>query len=241
MDIRKLLLPVIPKPILHMYRSFRCQRKKTLSQFGQDFWVFGEAFNGKQNGYFLEVGAAEGTVLSNTFLLEKKFGWRGICIEANPLLFQELADIRKSTCLNVCIDNQEGTVDYLLDGFLSGIIDASMDNRLENVEKEDARVIKVKTRDLFSILEEQKAPQVIDYFSIDVEGAETRILSEFPFDKYRFNCITMERPTKELRNILKQKGYVLIKEIPDLDAFYIHESFRTHYYQNMIAFWKGFA
>ena len=42
----------------------------------------------KENGYFVEFGAADGKYLSNTYLMEKKFKWKGIlCEPANN--FQE--------------------------------------------------------------------------------------------------------------------------------------------------------
>jgi FkbM family methyltransferase len=43
----------------------------------------------KSDGYFVEVGAHDGISLSNTFGLIE-IGWTGICIEANPVVFQKL-------------------------------------------------------------------------------------------------------------------------------------------------------
>jgi hypothetical protein len=37
--------------------------------------------NGKKNGTFLEIGAFQAKQISNTFLLEKKFDWKGISID----------------------------------------------------------------------------------------------------------------------------------------------------------------
>ena len=38
----------------------------------------------KRGGFFVEIGAYNGVDLSNTYLLEKSFGWTGILAEPNP-------------------------------------------------------------------------------------------------------------------------------------------------------------
>lgn len=248
MALRTLLKRLCPESIRTLYRFVndyrfltKLQRKKSLSQAGQDFWVFGEVFNGKCNGYFLEVGAAHGHALSNTFLLEKRYHWRGLCIEANPILFRDLKHTRSAICLNLCLDSTEGEVDFLIRGMVGGIIDKNTDNESKYFASEHKDIVKVKTKTLYSILKAQNAPNVIDYFSLDVEGAEERVLSTFPFNEYIFNCLTIERPGKKLKEILGLNGYILIKEIPGLDAFYIHESFLSNYERNCNEFWGNYC
>ena len=43
------------------------------SQLGQDVHVLNEIYKGKQNGYFVEIGAYDGIEYSNTFLMEKDY------------------------------------------------------------------------------------------------------------------------------------------------------------------------
>ena len=54
------------------------------SQCRQDEWVLEET-NKKRNGYFVEFGATDGKTISNTYGLEKDYGWTGIVAEANPI------------------------------------------------------------------------------------------------------------------------------------------------------------
>src|SRR5215510_4291407 len=58
------------------------------SQMGQDKWVSEEVFPGVTNGFFLDVGSGDGTLLSNTKALEQK-GWTGICIDPFPKNMQD--------------------------------------------------------------------------------------------------------------------------------------------------------
>ena len=145
------------------------------SQAGQDFWVYGEAFNQKRNGYFLDIGAHDGINISNTYILESKYQWSGLCIEANPTTFKKLVLNRNSQCVNACVDTDEGLVDFALRDGRGGIADKHLDNSVDAKNHHDT--IKLKTTSLESLLKIYNAPSIIDYLSIDVEGAEARILA----------------------------------------------------------------
>lgn len=203
-----------------------------LSQQGQDCWVYGEVFNEKKGGYFLDIGAHDGLNLSNTYILERRYGWTGICIEANPDSYALLKKNRRATCVNACLDCRDGVVEFCKRGMMGGIISQNTDNR----EPQSCEVVKLKTRTLDALLKEQNAPRVIDYLSMDVEGAEERVFSSLNFSEYSFNCMTIERPTEVLRTTFKENGYVHIKEIPDNDCFFVHQSFMSSYLANLTLF-----
>lgn len=207
----------------------------SLSQAGQDYWVFGEVFNERRGGYFLDVGAHDGLTISNTYLLEKRYGWTGLCVEANPSTFRKLAGNRRAKCLNVCLDRDEGEVEFALRDVLGGIVDPTLDNRASDM---NGSIIRVKTVPLQKLLKEHAAPQVIDYLSIDIEGAEERVLGSFDFTAYRFNCITIERPSPALRALLDRHEYTLIKEIHGLDCFYVRREFLNEHKRNLFAFYE---
>jgi hypothetical protein len=120
-------------------------------------------------------------------------------------------------------------VEFVLFRELGGIIADDTDNNMAIRSKqiEDARskgaVIRLATVPLANVLDEINAPSTIDFFSFDVEGAETRILRRFPFDRYRFLSLTVERPTAELNEVLFLNGYIFVKNL-SFDSFYVHES-----------------
>ena len=68
------------------------------SQSMQDIFVM-SMLNGKRNGVYVEIGADQPRVISNTYLLEKDFDWSGISFEldANKVAF--FNTIRKNKCL----------------------------------------------------------------------------------------------------------------------------------------------
>jgi hypothetical protein len=63
------------------------------SQAYQDMFVL-TMLNGKNNGTFVEIGTFHPTEISNTYLLEKQFGWRGISIDINNI--PEYCNMRES-------------------------------------------------------------------------------------------------------------------------------------------------
>jgi FkbM family methyltransferase len=205
----------------------------SLSQAGQDFWVYAEAFNEMQNGYFVDVGANDGLTLSNTYLLERRYNWSGILVEANPQLCHEIAIHRQAKCVNVCVDEREGNVSFVMDGLFGSIMS---DEKADSQGR--ANVVEVPSSSLANILRTNDAPHIIDYLSIDIEGAEDKALLGFPFSEYIFRCLTIERPSHELHERLVKNRYQLIKRIPELDNFYIHADFSAEYTRNLGRFWK---
>jgi FkbM family methyltransferase len=212
-------------------------RPATVSQAGQDFWVAGEVFNEKQQGFFVDCGAADGLTISNTALLEQQFGWTGICIEADAAYYQALCRNRRATCIHACLDGEVRDVEFCQRQLLGGIVGTDVDNPPPTGGLATGPTIRLRTRTLAEILEACGAPATIDYLTMDVEGAEERILLGFPFERYLFRCLTIERPKPALRQRLARHGYVAVKEIPGLEVFYIHADFLAEYTSNVFAFW----
>jgi hypothetical protein len=72
--------------------------KNNQSQVFQDMFVL-MALNGKTNGKYLEIGAHEPIVHSNTYILEKDFNWKGVSLEIDNNLVNKFNGIRDNFCL----------------------------------------------------------------------------------------------------------------------------------------------
>ncbi len=187
---------------------------------------------GRRLGFFLDLAAGDGISSNNTVVMERELEWTGIAIEPNRDAFAALSANRSCMCLPDCIDEKPGTVTFLPNGDAGGIVDVDTDNtpliRLGLLAKWDraGRLQTLRTRTLANVLDETKAPSVIDYFSFDVEGAETRILRSFPFDRYTFLAVTIERPTPEINALLFRNGYLFVRNVV-ADSFYVHHTTPT--------------
>ena len=67
------------------------------SQAGQDKFVL-ESLDYKRNGFYVEIGAYHSTEISNTYLLEKDYGWSGISFEIAQDRVEEFNLNRKNKC-----------------------------------------------------------------------------------------------------------------------------------------------
>jgi tetratricopeptide (TPR) repeat protein len=72
--------------------------KNNQSQVFQDMFVL-MALNGKTKGKYLEIGAHEPIVHSNTYILEKYFDWEGISLEIDSNLVNKFNGTRDNFCL----------------------------------------------------------------------------------------------------------------------------------------------
>lgn len=174
------------------------------SQVGQDEVILN--IFGSKSGYFVDLAANDGSIHSNTFALELYGNWSGLCIEPN---FRYIPShlMRKCTFASSVISDVDGdSVSFLLDGGFGGIVDSDTDNKhVENKKRTHAR--NFETVSIQTIIRDFNVPNTIDYFSLDVEGAEERVINGFPFDSHKVYVFTIERPNQRVRKILFEHDY----------------------------------
>jgi len=189
-------------------------REASTSQLGQDLWVL-EQTGFKRSGYFVEFGATDGVLLSNTYLLERRYGWMGICAEPHPEFFAQLRRNRRCHVSDACVAGESGRdVEFILANEYGGIADfAGNDSHAAKRQafRSLGKVIHMQTTSLDELLTSFRAPREIDYLSLDTEGSEYEILSAFPFERWRIHCITVEHNFSEtrepIRKLLETRGY----------------------------------
>ena len=184
------------------------------SQVGQDEWIV-KMTNGKRNGYFLDIGASDGITISNSYVLEKEYGWNGICVESDKDVFEKLILIRNCKCVNVAIYSENATVPFVREPY-KGIKSCIQIPSGEIVRMVDTITMK-------RLMEENYVPEYIDYISIDIEGADYEALRGFPFDKYRVGFWTIEHNAyldggilrDKIRGIMTEHGYKIVWDKSD--------------------------
>jgi hypothetical protein len=190
--------------------------KGSHSQVGQDETVM-RILDNKRDGYFVDCAANDAVELSNTLALETRLGWTGLCIEPNPQYHQGFRD-RRCTLVAAVAGGKDGdVVEFQLSGGgFAGIIGYDNSNRQSTST--------FHTVSLETVFDTLGVPSVVDYFSLDIEGAEFYVMEKFPFHRYKFQVITVERP-RRLRVLLEQHDYVYVMDHGWFgDELYIHKS-----------------
>jgi len=173
---------------------------KSYSQLSQDLGVL-QILGNKRNGFFVEAGAMDGLHLSNTLLLEREYGWTGICCEPNKNLYEKLQNNRN--CLyddGVLYNTNDEEIEFFT---ADGTDMEQLGGTFEDFKAEESRISTrtngktyiLKTLTLNTLLKKHNAPRVIDYISLDTEGSELKILEEFDFDKWDVKVFTIEHNT----------------------------------------------
>ena len=80
--------------------------KFSKSENGQDIFALLSS-NFSRDKIFIEIGAYDGITFSNTYLLEKKFGWTGILVECIPSNFKRIALSRESKSILAAATNKD--------------------------------------------------------------------------------------------------------------------------------------
>ena len=197
------------------------------SQLGQD--LLGLSISGfDKPGFFVEFGAADGVALSNSYILEKQFGWSGILCEPSTGWHEALKRNRSCIIDTRCVYSVSGEKLSFSENYLGELsaITAFAEPNSNGVLKRTTSSYEVETISLLDLLKAHNAPKYIEFLSIDTEGSEFEILKNFEFQSYRFGAICVEHnfaDTREkINNLLLANGYIQVhKDLSDFDDWYV--------------------
>lgn len=222
-------------------RGFFSSKSLMTLVFGGKFALGGldhklEEFLPKEPGFFLEIGGNDGITQSNTKKLELYNHWKGILVEPYRENYERISITRSKSCNSVhaaCVpfDYAEHEVELEYSDLMTVSLSLNPDlsdskNHAASGEKwvragKKVHLFKAPARTVTSILDELHAPERIDFFSLDVEGAELGVLGGVDFAKYSFGNLLIEtRSPSALTSFLEQHGYELVKPLTVHDYLY---------------------
>lgn len=170
--------------------------KQTLpdhSQYGEFPMLLRELVAAASTSQIIVDVGANGRMGSNSYDLLTDYGWRGLLIEANPMLAPR-------------IETEFAGTDYTLVkcaiGVTSGrqVLHFGVDDQISSLNLEDVLVwgeqaggIEVDVRRLADVLEDQSIPHDFDILSMDIEGFDAAVLNDLiATSPYRPRWIVVE-------------------------------------------------
>jgi FkbM family methyltransferase len=205
-----------------------------MSQHGEDQFLLKHFLGDQVCGFYVELGAFNGKLFSNTWYMRHKLGWRGMLIEASPSEAQALAVNRPDDItIHAAVCDDTRVVHWIEQPVVGGIYEFMAEGFKQQFHP-NAKIDSMKEitclplRALFRMF----GVSHVDALFVDVEGAELQVLQTVDFKRTHVSVVVVEAdnhsPTKDadVRALMKHHGFVLFRQGPPNDYFY-HPSFVT--------------
>ena len=232
--LKKKIYNFLGPHLKHEIDVFRKHNKKLKTgRFARnDIDIILEKLLPHRDGYYVELGAHDGALASNSYYFELKKNWRGILIEPSPNLFLKCLKRRSednqiycNACVSFEYDKKYVDMIYSDSTTISNNLDLDIKDIEQHTkhvpEKEQNFIFGAKSATLNSLLLKSNSPKLIDFLSLDVEGAELDVLKGIDFKMYNFKYMIIEsRNIERTQKYLKNYDYDLKKEISAYDYLF---------------------
>ena len=191
------------------------------------------------DGFYVELGANDGALASNTYFFELKKNWKGVLIEPAPNLFLSCLKRRGrnnhifcNACVSFDYENEFVKLDYSDAMTFSSELSLDLKDGKEQLKKGEKFLMEgektfafgAKAETLNNLLIKASAPNIIDFLSLDVEGAELEVLKGIDFDLFKFKYMVIEcRYINKLKIFLESKGFQLQEKITTQDYLFAYK------------------
>jgi FkbM family methyltransferase len=197
-QLAKLFAKFVPQAVFEQLKINYAEKEDFsqvyFSQEGEEI-ILRRFFNYSNTGFFVDVGAHHPKRFSNTFVLYK-LGWRGINIDAMPGSMDSFNKIRPGDInIEAAISDKSETRQYFTfnEPALNTFDKNKMIEIVKNTNYKLTDKLEIKTTTLAQVLDVHiKENQKIDFFSIDVEGLDLKVLKSNNWIKYKPKVIVIE-------------------------------------------------
>jgi len=155
----------------------------TISQAQQDWFLYHNYFRTMtQPGAYLDLGSNDARELSNTFFFDKCLGWKGVCVEPNPMYEAGYKD-RSCRLLKNCVWKSRKIMRFhhaeTTGGIKGDVQPNSNGTTVQCITIED--ILRENSDILGSPDENGALGTNLNYVSFDAEGSEPEVLSCLDF------------------------------------------------------------
>ena len=193
--------PVIEYPAHPESQALKEKYGPHRNSCSEEEWCIRDFFNDTRDGFFVDVGANDYKVTSNTYYLDTVLNWRGLAIEPQRQFEADYIKFRPRTkFLSFFVSdasNQQAKL-YVLG---KNSLIASADRSFTEREGQKAKEIEVPTITLNDLLDSEGVKK-IDFLSIDIELWEPKALAGFDVERFRPELVCIEAHPQVRQQIL---------------------------------------
>jgi len=239
--------PRVRKTVIDRRAQLGRSKRLLAERLGSDRWSHPalyemdrklEAHVPHRGGFFVEAGANDGYLQSNTYYFERFKGWTGVLVEPVPELYRACRRERPGSAVFNCAlvpEERAGELVRMHYGGLMSIVAGIHQTGVEDRAHAEAGSqlgwdlnyeLEVPGRTLTSILDEVGATSV-DLISLDVEGYEASALAGLDVDRFAPQMVLVEvRDRGNISAIESALGptYEVIAQLSPLDVLYARRS-----------------
>ncbi len=197
----------------------------------QDYIIYTNFFQKKEDGIFFDVGGNLPINCNNTMYFEE-IGWSGYAIEPLPSMKTLWDKHRKATFFPFGASEKQSEL-------LLSVVESNNGTSFIKETKEKAPAYRRNSKTMDIIIKviplknifKKEGITHIDYMSIDIEGHELKALKGIDFNKIRINVLTIENLTSsaygddEVRDVMLKNNYIFWGRIGIIDDIYVHKEF----------------
>jgi FkbM family methyltransferase len=184
------------------------------SQEGEDM-ILRRIFEGKQKGFYIDVGAHHPKRFSNTYFFYKK-GWTGINIDAMPGSMRAFNKKRRKDINIECpiLNEAQRLIYYIFDDpALNGFSKELSQERRNETNYNIVSTIELQTKKLSDILKEYLPKNtIIDFLSVDVEGLDLEVLKSNDWTLYKPKVVLVEMLGKSIESLINDEITYFLKK-----------------------------
>lgn len=176
---------------------------KDYSQEGEQQVIL--KYFGNRKGSFLDIGAYDGIMCSNTHALALS-GWDGVCVEPNPGVFARLMDNYKDNHHIALLNAFIGFERVITQFYSADLVSTNNYEHLAQFNVKSSQRIYVPVipiEDIASYFSKE-----YNFISIDVEGNSVELFKKIlPIYKPEMICVEHEHQKDECATFAAQHGY----------------------------------
>lgn len=198
-----------------------------------DAFFSSSEFMGGGDHTYMEIGAHDGVRESNSRFYDTCLGWNGLLVEPHPKNYERTVQLRPNAhhlgIAPSCKANETGTVLFPEHMYTSAQVN------------EEGSKIEIHCGPLQYYLD-ALGIRHIDFWSLDVEGSELKVLETVDFDRTHIDVIIAEsknrlshlpeiqQKVEDVRAFLQREGYLMIAsvEVHKSDVFLHKRACHSH-------------